>query len=289
MTDRLGELARRLGVTASAPAPTQDEWQYLCVASREKLKGLVKMIRKRVLMLRDPVERIGAIVRLREPLAAIDKMHEMVRRDLDQYWGQTYNLRYGQYMASRLLRETVLRVEQFSRLTYREDNSGYLRRNADGQWHILMPVWEYKNYYSSHFANATDQMMEYELPDYVQEEVTYYLDVVRPALLNGEGHDRVFVTMHGTPASGDRIHVWIKKLTGTYLAADSDRGLRLQDVKAFGPHAYRTTFASHAANNGWLEKAAYAMGDTWRTVSRKYSRGHPGVALKDAFRLSREY
>lgn len=287
--DRLRGLARGLGVTVSAQVPTREEWQLLCVASREKLKGLVKMIRKRVMMLRDPVERIGPIVRLHEPLAVIDQMHQMARRDLDQYRGQTYNLRYAQYMASRLLRETVLRVEQFSRLTYREDNSGYLRRNADGQWHILMPVWEYKNYYSSRFANATDRLMEYELPDYVQEEITYYLEVVRPALLDGEAHDRVFVTMHGTPASGDRIHVWIKKLTGLYLAGDSDRGLQMQDVTAFGPHAYRTIFASHAATNGWLEKAAHALGDTWRTVSRQYSRGHPGVALKDAFRLSREY
>lgn len=132
-TSRLWELAASLEVPMADDLAAAVAWRRVCGASRQRLAGLARTIRKRVKMLRDPMDRIRGSVGLERPLHAMIAMHDAARDDRGRFRGRAFNVRFVQYLASRTLLQTLLRVEQFSLTTYHPDNTGHIRRNADGR------------------------------------------------------------------------------------------------------------------------------------------------------------
>jgi hypothetical protein len=74
----------------------------------------------------------------------------------------------------------------------------------------------------------------FDLPECLTPYVRHYLDVVRPALLQGQSHDAVWVNPRGGPWTAKAIQHRVMKLT------------RQRFGQAFGPHRFRHAIGTTA-------------------------------------------
>lgn len=64
-----------------------------------------------------------------------------------------------------------------------------------------------------------------------------------------------------TPVTKGKLSTRIKKLTGEYISQDGHRGLHLDGVLPFGPHAYRRILATTGVKLQSLDVAAMRLLD----------------------------
>jgi integrase len=189
------------------------------------------------------------------------------------------------YLLVRILVATALRSRNIRELTYREDNTGHLRRKGD-KWVILIPYQRFKNRNSSFFGGKkkrSDYERELADKDGLYEWIEEYIAVHRPVLLGGKPSDIFFVCSLSNPVMdhGDLSKIY-RRLTMIYFAHNPFVGRGVPGVRPHGPHAVRDVLATFVIQiTGSYELAAYMIGDSRRTVEEHYARFMP----KDKMRL----
>jgi site-specific recombinase XerC len=120
------------------------------------------------------------------------------------------------------------------------------------RYRIELKPWQVKTNKRDHF----------NLPEVLAPYVRHYLAIARPALLQGQSHDAVWITHYGKPwtAAGIQLRVW--KLT------------RKRFGQGFGPHRFRHALATTATLRlpSHPGLAAGMMGISAQVVNEHYDR-----------------
>jgi integrase len=182
------------------------------------------------------------------------------------------------YQIVRLLSATALRSKNIRKLTYREDNTGHLRREGD-KWVIEIPYTEFKNWQSSFFGPKKKRENYRKVLadlDGFYDHLDEYLKVHRPILLQGGSSDIVIVASSKKPlysAGGFRENYGY--LTMYYLAHNPFRGCGIPGVLPYGPHSVRDIVATHVIKQtGSYDLAGYSIQDTGRTARKHYAQSN---------------
>lgn len=263
------------------PSSTKERWRRLCAATLEILKEYGRGHNERQRPTRDPFGRIRPILRGPEPDTVLDEMHAACMRDhrIMPVWMR--DAFFMRVLLSRMLRHTAFRIGHFRKLRVTD-----LVRGADGSIAWNVPVDHFKNKRSSIFRSvAPTGVLQYaRFPKDLQGMLAQYLDEVRPRLLRGKHHDFVFVKEDtGEPVTKGYLSTRIRKLTGDYLSEDGHRGVHLDGVLPFGPHAYRHILATTALKLESLDVAAMLLLDSLDVVRDSYTEFLPEDRLQWAW------
>jgi integrase len=215
------------------------------------------------------------------PLAALRTFSMNIISDLPNPATAPYAAakRLRNYLITRILSATALRSKNLRQLTYREDNTGHLRRVGD-KWVIVIPWQNFKNKDSSFFGNKKkkhDYQKELADKDDLYKWIEEYVRVHRPFILRGTESDIFFVLTPNKPMfSAERFSSNYHYLTMVYFAHNPYLGRGVPGVKPHGLHSVRDMIATYVMQQtGSYELAGYAIGDTAWTVREHYVRFMP--------------
>lgn len=185
------------------------------------------------------------------------------------------------YLITRILSSTALRSRNVRELTYREDNTGNLRRKGE-KWEIIIPWQLFKNKNSSFFGSKKKRHNYSKVladKDGLYQWIEEYVGVRRPLILQGRKSDIFFVNSGACRSplmAPARFHANYRRLTMIYFAHNPYLSRGFPGVKPHGPHTIRDIFATFIIQlTGSFELAAYAIGDSLETVRLHYTRFKP--------------
>jgi integrase/transcriptional regulator with XRE-family HTH domain len=267
-------------------------WGKLCDEAVEDYTHLASGIEEVAEEQRDPFELIISLLdpgheHYHNPISALRTFAQNIINDMPDpsIAAVKAATQVRNYLIVRVLSVTGLRSRNLRELTYRDDNTGHLRRNGS-KWEVVIPWQSFKNSYSSFFG-PKKKKHNYErvlrdrdgLYDWIEE----YVQTLRPVLLGGRESDIFFLSRRNDPfMSANKFHRTYRKLTAVYFAHNPYLGRGIPGVKPHGPHAVRDMLATYILQQtGSYELAAYVIGDTAWTVRKHYGRFVP----KDKMRL----
>lgn len=246
------EFGARVGITNTA------EWRERCERAWKYAKSIKKKLAQLVRKSRDPFEPIAAILKMENPLNAVA---DALRR-LDADRPATGGLKEAIWARDRLLlalsASNPLRALNLKRLTYRADNSGHLRQDANGAWRIVIPKEQLKNERGAARDRDYDQPVQEQLWPFIER---YLRDYWR--MLAAPGNDRVFVSACSPDREWEGLNRRFEILTKKYFTA----------CQGTGPHAMRHIVATALIKRtGSFAAAALVLHDREDTVRAHY--GH---------------
>lgn len=265
-------------------------WEEVCDEAHAYYVDFAETIEEAAEELRDSFELIMPILESENPVAALRLFAQNVFKDRPEPHTSPFRMakHMRNYQIVRLLSATALRSKNIRKLTYREDNTGHLRREGN-RWVIEIPYMEFKNWQSSFFGPKKKRENYRKVLadlDGLYDHLDEYLKVHRPFLLQGESSDIVIVASAKKPlysASGFRENYGY--LTTYYLAHNPFRGSGIPGVLPHGPHSVRDIVATHVVKQtGSYDLAGYSIQDTGRTARKHYARFMP----KDKIHLADE-
>ena len=118
----------------------------------------------------------------------------------------------------------------------------------------------------------THRALSYSLHAALTEPMRFWLDQARPLLLNGQGHDHLWVNQQGGPLGQEGLSRLVRR------AASARFG------REFGTHIFRHCLATFVARSGTATPgiAAVVLGAGAYTVARHYNRAGRIEALRAA-------
>lgn len=238
-----------------------DAWERHCDETYEwlaaEMRPTLTVAFKQAGASRDPSAPIAHILDLERPIDAVVRM--LNRMDADRpTTGGAHEAVWARDMALlALMTSNPLRLINFVLMTYRPDNTGYLRQTANGQWRIVIGKDAIKNTRGGSKLGPYDQAVDPAVVPYVVR----YLRTYRPAI-GGPRPELVFVSTDNPDREFDGLDKVVRERTRTYL----------EGVDGIGPHAFRHIVATHLVKttNGNLTLAAMALHDSHKTVERSY-------------------
>lgn len=260
---------------------SKKEWNVVCDEASSYYKNLAKEIEDIAEQLRDPFEPILSILESSSPIAALRLFARNIFEDMpDPATAPLQAARHMRnYVMVRLFSATALRSRNIRELTYLEDNTGELRREA-GKWVIVIHHMRFKNWQSSFFGPKRKKSSYRKIlldVDDLYRCLDEYVEVYRPMLLRDRKSDILLVSNTlNTMFSGCALHNNYRRLTLLYLAYNPYLNRGIPGVKPHGPHAVRDIFATHVIKStGSYEMAAYVIQDSVNTVREHYARFMP--------------
>jgi hypothetical protein len=237
-------------------ARDEQEWRKFCESTYHFAVHAAEDLSPHLQRSRDPFRAIGPSLELPNPLDAV--ADAIARLDADR--PSTGGLREAVWARDRLLVKLLasnpLRDKNLRLLTYKDDNSGHLRK-VNGEWRIAIPRHEFKN------ARGAARHRPYDMPvrREVWPDIERYLRDYRPVLA-ADGNPYVFVSTSNAAGPMYSLRRRFELLTRAYLAGCS----------GVGPHAMRYIVATSilkARPNDWAA-AAWALHDLEETVRQHY-------------------
>lgn len=284
-------------VTAS-----EEDWRGCCVRSRQFLTHLSGIIGGEYKLIRDSRMRVRPILQHRFPIAVVvsqvvmslSKCHDIgqcPRRHAKDFRNAVMML---------LLITVVFRSGTLRNMTYRADNTGHLRRSAEG-YDVAVEREMFKNGTCEWLFGPSFQPRDYERQlgrwGSLKSIIDYYLDVCRPILLDGRKSDLLFPT---SKQSVTWSHKTFNRVIANWTREFSVENKRLRTgmpgVQPWGPHAARDIVATHIIKNfegerRW-ELAAMILCTGITQVMRRYAwidskleLGRIDGLMNDAFEL----
>ena len=243
-------LGRKMGIT------TNQEWEQHCNAALQWVKNSKKAIAPKVSMSRNPFEPIRSIVELPNPMGAVaDAVQRMQAArivtggEAEAKWGRDLLLMM-------LLASNPIRARNLKELTWRADNSGDLRQDADGGWRIVIPRQRLKNSEGA----ARDADYNCRVQPALWPHLERYLREYRP-LLGGDATDYVFVCPSGKNRPWRGLNRRFMAITRRFFIG----------TPGFSPHAMRHIVATAILKrSGSIIRAAKALHDKPETVQKHY-------------------
>jgi integrase len=262
------------------------DWAGVCGDAHLKYKSLADMLEEIVEEQRDPFEVIISLLdvdhpQYHNPFSALRFFSQSIIDDLpNPAVAPIRSARHVRnYLIVRILCATALRSRHIRELTYREDNSGNLRRRGD-EWVIVIPWQWFKNKNSPFFGNKRKKF-DYEKvltdKDGLYQWIEKYLTEHRPVLLDGKESDLFFVSSAERPLfSPSQFHIIYRRLTMRYFAYNPYKNRGIPGVKPHGPHAVRDMTATFVLQTtGSYELAGDSIQDTAQTTREHYGRFTP--------------
>lgn len=242
------------------------DWANYCEEEYDKLYKMVSDLRagNSIQVGRDPEDDIDAILRSPDPLSILMEL-EFRHRSTPPPPSQHY-ARFAWERNCLLLRMIIsnpLRINHFSIMTWRPDNTGHLRQDKDGRWVICFEPRHFKN----HHGAAKKKYFALVSP-WASELIPYYLNEIRPNLHGARESD--FVFLKSARCKNDRFQMVklsdvIKDITLNHLADYCPNGFRA--------HGFRHIIATDLLKKGEsVDMAAAALHDTPGMIRKRY--GH---------------
>ena len=175
----------------------------------------------------------------------------------------------------KLLTMNPLRLNQLATMTYREDNTGNLRRKHDGTWQLVYEPWEFKNE-----RGAAKETYRADIHPWAANTLEDYLLNHRHNIKGAKECDYVFLSrVPRRKVEGPAKHLFtgigalVVQITRTYLSEVAPKG--------FGPHAFRHIIATHYLKRhpGNYPLVAQILHDTLDTVMENYGHLQVGDGL----------
>jgi hypothetical protein len=251
MNPQFGE---RFGITVP------EEWLKHCATARAEIWKAVNALEDRVVETAKAEEALKGILELESPLSAIVRGVRNLKLNKASYPGAKQKFWGRELLLFSLTMSNPLRVENLSRLTYRSDNSGHVRKTVDG-WQIVISKSELKNLH----GEAKDKHYDQPIDPYVWPFLEEYLEIHRPKF--GNPSDYLFVP---DSARTDSLY-W-----GNEAMSDKYRRLLQQYVpecpEGYGLNAPRHIVATHiVVTTGNYIHAAHMLHNKVKTTQRSYA------------------
>jgi integrase len=176
-------------------------------------------------------------------------------------------------------------------MTWKENNTGHLRRHQNGYYHLEIPHTEFKNPQSSFFGPpGRERPFKVELSGVVTSLLDEYLFRCRPYLIekwmmskNSEGgvEDEGFLFISSSCGKSQRISyssaaVIVVDFSIEHLVYNPLTETGLKGVESFAPHSFRHIFATHVLKDtGSFANAGAAIQDSEATARRYYAQYQP--------------
>ena len=243
-------LGQKMGITS------EEAWARHCDAALQWVRNSKKAIAPKVRMSRDSFEPIRSILELKNPMSAVADAVQRMRAarvltggEAEAKWGRDLLLLM-------LLASNPLRARNVKELTWRADNSGDLRQDADGGWRVVIARHRLKN------ANGAARDADYNcrVQPAVWPHLERYLREYRP-LLGSAATDYLFVCPSGKNRPWRGLNRCFMRITRRFFVG----------TEGFGPHAMRHIVATAILKlSGSIIRAAKALHDRPETVQQHY-------------------
>lgn len=166
-------LPRTPAIGASIGINDPVAWKKHCAEAREEILGMRKSLDSVAVELsRDPKEPIKDVLALESPIDALVRGVKKLERDKASYPGLLEKYWARDLLLMTLVMSNPLRAENLSRLTYREDNTGHVRRTPTG-WRIFIPKSEMKNIHGAAEDRDYDQPIDPNTCVYLEQYLAY--------------------------------------------------------------------------------------------------------------------
>lgn len=252
-----GFLLRHPDVWRDFGYESYEAWREHCVQSYQIYRQLMKIIKPDVKLSRDPFEPIKDIVAMEHPLDAVLDAIDRMDQDRPPPGGEAELLWARNRLLLSLMASNPLRARNLKELSWREDNSGSLRKDPDGNYRIFIPSPKLKNHTGAG-AKDYDVRVQSTLTPFIDKYLRDYL----PRLSKGVT-DRIFVPTENPQFQWDFLNETFRKLTRRYFV----------NSPGFGPHAMRHIIATALVKlHGSFVPAAKVLHDLETTVEKHY--GH---------------
>lgn len=279
------DFARRVGMSAS-------KWAEKCKELQQRYRELASDRRKNrripaheragsrddsyggalpVLKLKRPMEPLFRLVALMQ--AEFDTMSEQAVKKA----GTCQDLVWAQLQA-----QLALRPRTWSKVEWRPDNRGHLRKDAQG-WYVDIPRECFKNRESRALAEGFVHRVRDVAGLYANLEK--YLSMYRFTVARGMKTNLLFVygrkglNVDGTPIPSNRRNYRpyeaalanaVRRFVSRHIGLEADPANRVEGLRTFSPCGFRHILATSIVKaTGRYDLAADAIGDT-EEIARKY-------------------
>lgn len=241
---------KALGITSEA------EWTRQCDVALQWARNSKKKIAKKLRKSRDPFVPIRSIVELRSPMSAVADAIQRMQAARVLTGGKEEAIWGRDLLLLMLLSSNPIRARNVKELTWRSDNSGELRQDADGGWRIVIERHRLKNADGA----ARDADYNCRVQPAVWPHLERYLREYRP-LLTGAATDYVFISPSGKNRPWRGLNRRFMAITRRFFVG----------TPGFGPHAMRHIVATAILKrSGSIVLAAKALHDRPATVQKHY-------------------
>lgn len=257
-----------------------EDWPATARKERAEIVSAARKIARRVQQLRDPWLPIEPLLALDQPLVPIYRALKRMAADRPPFSGSPDAMaRHDRdHCLLRLWVHSKLRRSCLVQLTYRPDNTGMLRWQADGGARLVIPQALFKNAGSSALPR-NGQPVEIV----IEPEEKPLLRALRRWVV-GDGNSRAILCRDPAndflfPGEGDgalnsaSVHRICMAFSTLYLVDLPWRPGGIPGVLPFGAHAMRDLACTHVIKQtNAPEEAAIAIFDTVDTILKAYAR-----------------
>jgi len=258
------------------PVPVSEaNWASWCENNRITLVSVYNDLKKgkHFQKGRDPREPVAKIIAEAHPIHILLQMVKRMERKLTLAQHSLLRaVRKRDVLLVKMLISNPLRVNHYSIMSYRKDNTGNLYQDSLGTWRLRFQPIDFKNQ-----KGAASKDYDVALSRWIYKDVEEYITDHRPLMLHSETSDRFF--LNSTMGSNGKwnfmatgqISDRLRKITREYIPG----------CPGFGPHAFRHIVATDYIKNNpnGFQVAANILHDKLATVMREYAH----VKVADGF------
>lgn len=235
-------------------------WKKRCAEAHAFLLKTQSALKPKARHSRDPQEALKASLEKECPVDDFVEGLRRLRRAKPGAGGRNEAIWGRDVLLLALAMSNPLRETNLRELTCRPDNTGHLRKTADG-WQIRIEPSEFKN--ERFFRNQADGVYEQAVHPSVAPLIERYIKTYRPLLLGSNTSDVLFVSSRGRPYSDGDLSVRFTEITRR----------RVPNCPGVGLHAMRHIMASTIIlrTRGDYVLAAKYLHDKPETVAKFYA------------------
>lgn len=236
-------------------------WEKHCANAHAVLLSLQSSLKPVVVMdSRDPKEPLKGVLELESPMGALIRGVRRLEHNKAAYPGKHEKYWARDLVLLAMPSSNPLRIENLSRMTYRADNTGNVRRTPDGGWRIFIDKSDMKNINGAAKDRDYDQPIDPNVWQYLEQYLTTYRSQFAQS-------DYLFA-----PAAtrSKRLYMRSQKLSEQFSE------LLKQHVpecpEGSGEHSVRHIVATHIiVTTGDYVLAAHLLHDYEKTVQETYA------------------
>ena len=245
-------------------------WTERCAKAHAVLSSLQGSLNP-VVVESDAGESLKGILELAAPIEALTRGLKRLEQNKANYPGKREKYWGRDLLLLALPASNPLRIENLSRMTYRADNTGMLRRTPDG-WRIFIDKIEFKNINGAAKDTDYDQPIDPNVWPYLEQYLTFY----RPEFAQS---DYLFAP---AASRSKRLYMRSQKLSEQF--SEIVQQYVVECPEGTGEHAVRHVVATHIiVTTGDYVLAAHLLHDDEKTVRDSYEH-----LLKQYFDRKRE-
>jgi len=268
LNPKSGFLPRQAAIGKRSRIGNQKAWKVRCKAVYAQLQAYKAVLASEVRMSRDPKKQLKLILERPAPLEAFAEGVSRLLSTRPTTGARQEILWARDVLLLMLPMSNPLRLENLRSLTYRADNTGHLRREKNGSYHIFIDRREFKNIHGA----AKDNDYHQDVDPSVWPFLDRFLKTYRPLFKNSSDHVFVSSRARGGRWTDDAMGKHYKKLTQRWVS-DCPFGT--------GPHGIRHVVTTQCTLDRLSDAAiAELLHDDVATMKGSYTHTNGALANK---------